>query len=75
MERVWSIGRIAKHLGVDPHRVRYAIESRGVPSIGKCGNVNAYDDAGVEQIRQALEAIERGKESAPQEAEAVGATA
>lgn len=65
--QVWSIGRIARRFQTDARRIRYAIESRSVPSIGKCGNANAYSDDAVEQIGKALEEIERNKEGAAAE--------
>jgi hypothetical protein len=61
MQRVFSIGQISRELGAEPHRIRYAIESRGVQSIGKVGGTNAYDEGAVEQIRKALDATSGGR--------------
>jgi translation initiation factor 2 alpha subunit (eIF-2alpha) len=66
MKRVWSMGQIGKELGAEPHRIRYAIESRGVQSIGRVGNTHCYDQDGLERIRAALGEIERGKEATGQ---------
>lgn len=49
-----SIGAIAKELGEDFHRVRYAIETRGIKPISRAGNAHVYGDDAVKQIRAPL---------------------
>lgn len=72
MHQVRSVGQINKALGVEVHKILYAIRSRGIVPVGKVGSANAFDEAAVERIKTALEAIEAGKnERAP----AVGAGA
>jgi predicted transcriptional regulator len=74
MGRILSIGRISKELGAEPHRVRYAIESRHIKSVGKAGNTHCYGDDELAQIKAALEEIgSKGDETAEQPAREAGA--
>ena len=62
-ETIWTVSRIAGHLGVQPHRVVYIIDSRGIKPIGTAGIARVFDAAAVAQISHEIARIdaERGR--------------
>jgi hypothetical protein len=59
---MWTVGRIVQHLNEPLHRVEYAIRSRGIEPSGVAGNARVFDDAQVEQIANALKAMDSRRE-------------
>ena len=45
-----TVGAIARRYGVEVHRVRYVIQSRGIEPTGRAGNARIFTDADVERI-------------------------
>ena len=57
-QQLWIPTEIAKHLGVSPHRIRYAIRSRPIKPALAAGDRVFSDNIGLEQIRVALREAE-----------------
>ena len=55
---VWTVSRIADHLGVPRHRVGYVIETRGITPIGSAGIARYYDETDIARIAMELERID-----------------
>jgi hypothetical protein len=68
-QTVFSIGMIAKRTGRPLHQVRYAIESRGISSIGRVGGANLYTQDAVRQIEAVFaerdQRVEEGQQVRP----------
>jgi len=58
---LWTVHRIAEHLGVARHRVEYIIASRAIEPIGRAGIARVFDEATVDRVRQEIGRIERGR--------------
>ena len=50
----WTTGAIARALGVETHRVAYAIRTRGIRHAGRAGRLRLFDRQAVGQIDAAL---------------------
>lgn len=51
-----SIGQIARALDVPIHRVRYAIQRRGIRPVCRVGMADAYDRGAIDVLRPVLAA-------------------
>lgn len=60
--RMWTVGSIAKRLGVELHRVEYLIDAREIEPVGRAGIARVFDDAAVERIESELQRIEATRE-------------
>lgn len=56
-----SIGTICDRFKEPLHRVRYAIESRGIKAVGRGGAANLYDEEQVAQVGKALREIREAR--------------
>ena len=63
-ETLWTVARIADHLGVARHRVEYIIDSRGITPIGRAGIARVFDRRHVDRIGDELRGIEADREGA-----------
>lgn len=61
-EQLWTVARIAEHLGVGRHRVEYVIDSRGVRPLGRAGIARVFDPRDVELIGHELARIHAQRE-------------
>lgn len=59
---LWTVARIAEHLGVPRHRVEYVIDTRGIRPIGTAGIARVFDGSDVTLIASALARIEAERE-------------
>lgn len=55
---IWTVARIAEHLGVDRHRVEYVLDTRGIEPIGRAGIARVYSDDTVVRVASELMRIE-----------------
>lgn len=53
----WTLGSLARHFGVESHRLRYAIESRGIEPPTRIGRYRVFFEPQLKQIEQALAEI------------------
>jgi hypothetical protein len=51
------VSQIAEELGVPVHRVRYAIQTRGIQEAGWAGTARLFDEEGVARIAAAVSQI------------------
>jgi hypothetical protein len=51
-----TVSQIAKLVGVERHRVQYALESRGQKPTGRAGSTNVYPPSVLAVVRNALAA-------------------
>jgi hypothetical protein len=49
-----TIGQIAKRLNEPLHRVRYALDRRGIEPVGRAGNVRVFAETDLDRIAAAL---------------------
>lgn len=61
---IWTVSVIVGHLGVQPHRVLYVIDSRGIKPIGRAGIARVFDAAAVAQISHEIARIDAERERA-----------
>jgi len=61
-ETIWTVARIAEHLGVTRHRVEYVIDSRGIRPLGTAGIARVFDPSDVDLIAHELRRIEAERE-------------
>jgi len=54
---LWTVARIASHLGVDRHRIEYLIEARGITPIARAGIARIFAPADVERLAREIEKI------------------
>ena len=59
---LWTVARIAEHLGVPRHRVEYLIDTRGIHPVDRAGIARVFDAGDVELIASALAHIEAERE-------------
>ncbi len=53
--QIFTIGDVAEQLGVPVHRVRYAVESRGIKEAGRAGKARLFGPEEMRKIKLALE--------------------
>lgn len=56
-----TIGSIARRLGVEPHRVRYVLQTRRLMPAGWAGHARVFSEEDVERIREFLVQIDAAK--------------
>jgi hypothetical protein len=61
-ETIWTVARIAEHLGVARHRVEYVIDTRGIRPLGTAGIARVFDPRDVEMVRREMTRIEAERE-------------
>jgi hypothetical protein len=61
-ETLWTVARIADHLGVARHRVEYVIDSRGIKPLATAGIARVFDRRDVDLIGHAIERIDAERE-------------
>jgi len=54
---IWTVARIAEHLGVQRHRVEYVLDSRGIEPIGRAGIARVYSEDIVDRVASELTRI------------------
>ena len=62
--RLWTIGRIAEHLGAARHRIEYIIDTRRITPSGRAGIARVFDGSDVELIAEQLRRIDAQREEA-----------
>ncbi len=61
-ETLWTVARIAEHLGAARHRVEYVIDTRRITPIGRAGIARVFDARDVDLIGHELRRIEAERE-------------
>lgn len=56
---VYTIGELARLLGVGKDRIRYIIESRGIEPSGRAGNYRLFDQTAANRIELEVSRIDR----------------
>lgn len=64
---LWTVARIAEHLGAARHRVEYIIESRGIQAADRAGIARVFDRGSVDAIRRQIRHIEARREGVTRE--------
>lgn len=59
---LWTVARIAEHLGVPRHRVEYVIETRGIRPIDRAGIARVFDAEHVALIASVITRIDAERE-------------
>lgn len=59
---LWTVARIASHLGVDRHRIEYLIDARGIKPIARAGIARIFAPADVERLAREIEKINTERE-------------
>ncbi|MFG0246375.1 MAG: hypothetical protein ACF8MF_10060 [Phycisphaerales bacterium JB052] len=59
---LWTVARIASHLGVDRHRIEYLIDARGIKPIARAGIARIFAPADVDRLRAEIEKINAERE-------------
>lgn len=59
---LWTVGRIADHLGVPRHRIDYLISSRKITPLDRAGIARVFDAADVDRIAAELRRIDADRE-------------
>lgn len=60
---IWTVARIAAHLGVDRHRIEYLIDARRIKPIARAGIARIFGSGDVERLAreiQKIDAVRRG---------------
>ena len=60
---LWTVARIAEHLGYARHRVEYVIDSRGITPFDRAGIARVFDQRDVDLIGGQLRLIDAERES------------
>lgn len=55
---LWTVARIAEHLGMPRHRVEYVIDTRDIRPIARAGIARIFAPADVSAIADALERMD-----------------
>ncbi len=58
-QALWTLTRIAEHLGVPTHRVRYIVNSRGIVPVDRAGIARVFDDSSIQFISSILNEQDR----------------
>lgn len=59
---LWTVARIASHLGVDRHRIEYLIDARGIKPIARAGIARIFAPADVDRLAREIEKINAERE-------------
>ena len=59
---LWTVARIADHLGAARHRVEYVIDTRAIRPIGRAGIARVFDERDVPLIASTLARIDAERE-------------
>jgi predicted transcriptional regulator len=59
---LWTVARIASHLGVDRHRIEYLIDARGIRPIARAGIARIFAPADVDRLAREIEKINAERE-------------
>jgi predicted transcriptional regulator len=59
---LWTVARIATHLGVDRHRIEYLIDARGIKPIARAGIARIFAPADVERLAREISKINAERE-------------
>ncbi len=59
---LWTVARIATHLGVDRHRIEYLIDARGIKPIARAGIARIFAPADVDRLAREIERINTERE-------------
>ena len=59
--KLYTLGEIGRQLGQPLHRIRYAIESRGIDPHAVAGHFRCWTAEDVLRIKAEIEAIDAGK--------------
>ena len=59
---LWTVARIADHLGVARHRVEYLIDTRRITPIGTAGIARVFDRRDIDLIAHELRRIDAERE-------------
>ena len=59
-QRLWTIGDIARHLGIPANRVDYVIRMHNIRENQRAGILRCYDQANVEAIERAVRRTSKG---------------
>lgn len=59
---LWTVARIASHLGVDRHRIEYLIDARGIKPIARAGIARIFAPADVDRLAREIVKINAERE-------------
>ena len=59
---LWTVARIAEHLGASRHRVEYVIDTRGIRPLDRAGIARIFDASDVPVIAATLARIDADRE-------------
>ena len=59
---LWTVARIASHLGVDRHRIEYLIDARGISPIARAGIARIFAPSDVDRLRVEIKRINAQRE-------------
>ena len=59
---LWTVARIASHLGVDRHRIEYLIDARGITPIARAGIARIFTPTDVDLLAREIERINTERE-------------
>ncbi len=62
--KLWTVGLIANHLGVEQHQILYLIKTRGIQPIGRAGSARVFSDNSVKQLSRELVRVGKTKQGA-----------
>lgn len=61
-QTLWTVARIATHLGVDRHRIEYLIDARGIKPIARAGIARIFAPADVDRLAREITRINAERE-------------
>lgn len=59
---LWTVARIAAHLGVQRHRIEYLIDKRCIKPLDRAGIARVFSSADVQRLAQEIVRIERERD-------------
>lgn len=59
---LWTVARIASHLGVDRHRIEYLIDAREIKPIARAGIARIFAPVDVDRLAREIEKINAERE-------------
>jgi predicted transcriptional regulator len=59
---LWTVARIASHLGVDRHRIEYLIDAREIKPIARAGIARIFAPSDVDRLAREIEKIDAERE-------------
>ena len=54
MEQLYTVGDLAKQLGIEQHKVTYFINSRKIEPVARVGRYRCYNQQQLDDIREAM---------------------